>query len=178
MGRATECWNTRVLLVDDDERMHGLFRRILKQPSCRWPLHNADVPDAIPPFQTSSAFRGAEAWEMVQSAVAMGKPYALVFMDMEMAPGWDGIETIERVRQVDPDVEIVICTGHWSERREQRLRAIDRGHEIVILSKPFHNGEVHQLASRLVRTWNGLQPSLTTAEAGPGTTRAVSTACS
>jgi DNA-binding NarL/FixJ family response regulator len=38
---------------------------------------------------------------------------------MRMPPGWDGLETIEKLWAVDPDVQVVICSAHsdydWTE---------------------------------------------------------------
>ena len=41
----------------------------------------------------------AEALALVQQALAANDPYALAFMDIRMPPGWDGVETIERIWQ-------------------------------------------------------------------------------
>ena len=35
---------------------------------------------------------------------AAGNPYALAFVDVRMPPGWDGIETIDRLWQTDPNL--------------------------------------------------------------------------
>jgi YesN/AraC family two-component response regulator len=46
---------------------------------------------------------------------------------MRMPPGWDGLETIERLWQVDPDLQIVICSAYsdhsWSDLRAGSARA-------------------------------------------------------
>jgi len=154
MNCRPDSWNSRILLVDDDDRIHGLFRRILKAPSCRTPPQEGALASDVSAFEMHSAFQGVQALERVQAACAAGRPFAVVFMDMEMPPGWDGIQTIERVRQVDPGVEVAICTGHWTDQRECRLRAVERSQDITVVSKPFHNGEIHQLASKLVSKWN------------------------
>jgi diguanylate cyclase (GGDEF)-like protein/PAS domain S-box-containing protein len=73
---------------------------------------------------------------------------------MRMPPGWDGVETIERLWQVDPRLQAVICTAYsdhsWATVRE-RLEARDR---LLILKKPFDSIEALQLASTLVTKWN------------------------
>ena len=66
---------------------------------------------------------------MVHQATAAGNPYALAFVDVRMPPGWDGIETIDRLWQTDPNLHVVICTPYsdysW-ERMEERLGRSDR----------------------------------------------------
>jgi len=33
----------------------------------------------------------------VEAALAKASPYAMAFVDVRMPPGWDGIETTERI---------------------------------------------------------------------------------
>lgn len=114
----------------------------------------AALASAVPAFEMHSAFQGIQALKLVQEGCAAGRPFAVVFIDMEMPPGWDGIETIDQIRQVDPNIEVAICTGHWTDQREDRLRSVDRSRDITVVTKPFHNSEIHQLASKLVSKWN------------------------
>jgi diguanylate cyclase (GGDEF)-like protein len=70
-----------------------------------------------------------------------------------MPPGWDGLETIERLWAVDPDVQVVICSAHsdydWSDV-VARLGQTDR---LLVVKKPFEPIEVLQCASALARKW-------------------------
>ena len=52
-------------------------------------------------FELDSAYQGKDGFEMVQRAVAAGRPYAMAFMDIRMPPGWDGIETMS-LTGIDP----------------------------------------------------------------------------
>src|SRR5258705_11841218 len=74
-------------------------------------------------------------------------------VNMRMQRGWDGVETIERFWEKDPDVQIVICSAHsdydWKDVVE-RLGFSDRS---LILKKPFEPIEVLQCASALSRKW-------------------------
>ena len=36
----------------------------------------------------------------------------MAFVDMRMPPGWDGLETIERLWAVDPNLQMVICSAY------------------------------------------------------------------
>jgi signal transduction histidine kinase len=71
-----------------------------------------------------------------------------------MPPGWDGLETIQRIWQVYPDLETIICTAYsdhsWQEI-QHRLGTSDR---LLILKKPFDKVEVQQLALALTEKWN------------------------
>lgn len=65
----------------------------------------------------------------------------------------DGIETIERIHEVDPDIELVICSAYsdysWEDMR-QKLKCSDK---ILILKKPFELIEIQQLAHTLTKKW-------------------------
>ena len=91
---------------------------------------------------------------MVEQAVAAGKPYALAFVDMRMPPGWDGVETIEHIWKVDPEIQVVICTA-FSDHPWHRIAArLGKSDRLLILRKPFDAVEVEQLASSLTHKWN------------------------
>ncbi|HXN35826.1 MAG TPA: response regulator [Opitutaceae bacterium] len=154
--------NLRILIVDDNRSIHGDFHKILasehafdKARAVEEALFgdSAIAPPAVR-FQLDSAYQGKEGFEMVQRALAEGRPYAIVFMDVRMPPGWDGIETAARVLEVDPEIQIVICTAYsdysWSKMGE-KLGQSDR---FVILKKPFDNVEALQLATALTEKWN------------------------
>ncbi|MCG8686026.1 MAG: hypothetical protein MI892_14190, partial [Desulfobacterales bacterium] len=74
--------------------------------------------------------------------------------DMRMPPGWDGLETTERVWDLDPNLQIVICTAYsdysWNEIT---TRLQSHGENLLILKKPFDQAEVAQLALSLTRKW-------------------------
>jgi PAS domain S-box-containing protein len=70
-----------------------------------------------------------------------------------MPPGWDGVETVTRFQQIDPELQTVLCTAYsdysWNELR----RKIGASDSLLILKKPFDNIEVIQLAHALSRKW-------------------------
>jgi hypothetical protein len=89
----------------------------------------------------------------VRAAHVAGLPYAMAFIDMRMPPGWDGVETAERLWLEEPRLQIVFCTAYsdtsWTEV-STRLDARDR---LLILKKPFDPIEVSQLANALTTKW-------------------------
>lgn len=154
--------NRRILIIDDNPAIHEDFRKILCAS-----LHDAeslaqaaqalfgkvDATQEEPTFEVDSAFQGQEGLERVVAAVKEGTPFAMVFLDVRMPPGWDGIETAERIWAVDPDLQIVLCTAYsdysWTEMRE-RLGRSDR---LLILKKPFDSIEALQIAEALTEKW-------------------------
>jgi CheY-like chemotaxis protein len=163
----------RVLVVDDTPSIHEDFRKILCPRSRRVDVRAAadalfgkpgtSAPSvrantgAPPPasiereFVVDSALQGREGYDMVAARVRAGSPYALVFMDMRMPPGWDGVEALSRIFGLDPDVEAVICTA-YSEYSGPALARLSRP-GLRLLPKPFDCKDVLDLAWSLTDRW-------------------------
>jgi two-component system NtrC family sensor kinase len=155
--------NRRILLADDMPAIHADFRKILvpKVPGradlgAVEAMLFGDEPKAGTSeveFELDSAYQGQEALAMVQASLAAGLPYALAFVDMRMPPGWDGVETIGRLWQADPRLQVVICTAYSDASWEEVLARLDARDRLLILKKPFDPIEVRQLASALTAKW-------------------------
>jgi len=152
--------NRRILVVDDTPAIHQDFRKILS-PSAG----NDDSLDDTESllfgtpqvsrlqFQIDSAYQGEEALELVKRAQAEGQPYALVFADMRMPPGWDGLQTIERLWEVDPRLQIALCTAFSDYTWETMSERIEFDDQLLILKKPFDTLEIRQMASAMTWKW-------------------------
>ena len=150
--------NNRILVVDDNASIHDDFRKILAPPSTR--AGELDAAEAAlfghttrttvqQIFEIDSAYQGEEALEMVRNASAAGRPYALAFVDVRMPPGWDGVETITRLWEAAPDLQIVICTAYSDYSWHDIATRVIAPHSMVVLKKPFDNIDVLQLAHAL-----------------------------
>ena len=104
-------------------------------------------------FEMDSAYQGDEGVRMVGKQVEGGLPYAMAFVDVRMPPGWDGIETSARIWEVDPDVQIVICTAYSEYSWDEMVDKLGHTDRLVILKKPFDAVEVLQLASAFTEKW-------------------------
>jgi two-component system sensor histidine kinase/response regulator len=154
--------NRRILVVDDNRSIHSDFQKILadERPTDQARAMEAALFGEVTDrrqnvrFQLHSAYQGQEGFEMVQRAVAEGRPYAMAFMDVRMPPGWDGIETTTRIWEVDPEMQIVICTAYSDYSWDQMAEKLGQSDKLVILKKPFDNVEALQLAIALTEKWN------------------------
>jgi two-component system, NtrC family, sensor kinase len=95
---------------------------------------------------------------MVTRGARAHRPYALVFADMRMPPGWDGVETIERILQVTPRVELCICSAYSDYSWHDVIRRVGRP-GLRLLRKPFDTFELLSVASELTEKWNRLHGS-------------------
>jgi two-component system sensor histidine kinase/response regulator len=152
--------NRRILLIDDVPAIHEDFRKILTARPLPQELEAAEsalfgeapapAPDS---FELSSAYQGREGVEMAQAAADARAPYAMAFVDMRMPPGWDGVETIERLWRVDPRIQVVICTAYSDHPWEEVLARLDVQDRLLVIKKPFDMIEVSQLARMLTAKW-------------------------
>lgn len=154
--------NLRVLIVDDNPSIHEDFREILCPDTAADAVLNEmekTLFDGERPaltqtcFELSSAYQGQEALELVKQARARQQPYALAFVDVRMPPGWDGIETIARIWEADPDLQVVVCTAYADYSWEEMRAKVGQPDSLLVLKKPFDNIEVRQLAHALARKW-------------------------
>ncbi|NLT55353.1 MAG: EAL domain-containing protein [Actinomycetales bacterium] len=155
--------NRRILLVDDAPAIHEDFAKILggRSPATsrlddlEAELFGSDAPRdrTATGFQLDSAFQGREALAMVRASLTADRPYALAFVDMRMPPGWDGVETIERIWECDPRIQVVICTAYSDHSWHDVLHRLDVSDRLLVLKKPFEEIEVLQLANALTVKW-------------------------
>lgn len=155
----------RILIVDDNEAIHEDFRKVLAVNSNDTSLdetklmvfpdiEKTDDENAVTPcYLIDSAYQGQEALELVKKAVSDRLPYALAFVDIRMPPGWDGVETIKQIWEVDSMIQIVICTAHSDYTWQSLSRKLKISDGFLILKKPFDAIEVCQFASALTKKW-------------------------
>jgi len=109
----------RILLVDDEkEFVHTLSERLQTRN-----------------LESSIAYDGEQALEMLKVEVP-----DVIVLDLRM-PGIDGIETLRRVKDRHPEVEVIILTGHGSD--QERAMAEELG-AFAYLHKPVNINELAQ----------------------------------
>ena len=152
--------NRRILLIDDTPAIHEDFRKVLGNAAdasqldeVEAALFGAGMQTAAAGFELDSAYQGQEGLAKVHQSIDVSLPYAMAFVDMRMPPGWDGVETIERLWQKDPLLQIVICTAYSDYAWNEVLERLHVGDRLLILKKPFDAIEVFQLASALTAKW-------------------------
>ncbi|MDO8535077.1 MAG: response regulator, partial [Xanthobacteraceae bacterium] len=165
MNGSVNIGNRRILVIDDTPSIHQDFRKILgARLDSEATLASAeaalfgDAPTVLrQTFELDSAYQGQEALALVMSAVEQNRPYAMAFIDMRMPPGWDGVETIERLWQVDSLLQVALCTAHSDYSWEEMTERLELGDRLLILKKPFDAIEIRQMASALTVKWQMTQ---------------------
>ncbi len=159
--------NRRVLVIDDNRSIHEDFKRILAPVAgATQGLHaahsalfgpSAPEPEApsssSAPFELAFADQGETGFQMALAAVEAQRPFAVAFVDMRMPPGWDGVETLERMLASDDQIQAVICTAYSDYSWAEVVKRLGRSDRILLLKKPFDAAEVWQLALALTEKW-------------------------
>ncbi|HZX57819.1 MAG TPA: hybrid sensor histidine kinase/response regulator [Mucilaginibacter sp.] len=162
--------NTSVLIIDDEEMVRDNIEDILiprgtsQEQDC---IDNAmnvlfDTPQVlfaprvrnIPVFTVDKAANGMEGVRKVREAVALGCPYAVIFLDMRM-PGLDGLATAMEIRKYDCKAEIVFLTAFSDHSIED---IVDQaGQNVGYHCKPYAPEEIIQLATKAVTDYDKLR---------------------
>jgi CheY-like chemotaxis protein len=107
----------RILVVDDQPRVRQLLEVFLRERE----------------HEVRTAGNGLEALELMEAV----RPH-LVFMDIRM-PRLDGLQTLDRIKSLWPDVEVVMMTAYGGEGAF--TNAYQRGASHC-LTKPFDLSEI------------------------------------
>ena len=162
--------NNRILIVDDSQWIHEDFKKILPftdgtECDIDELLDNIfEDNDGIDSkaaagdagavyYELYHAYQGEQAYEMVEKAARDNRPFAVAFMDVRMPPGWDGIETIQRIWGKFPDLEMVICTAYSDYSWEEILQTLGVTDQLQFLRKPFDVISIKQMALALTKKW-------------------------
>ena len=160
-------YNLRILVIDDSPEIHEDFIKILTAESADDKILNSlsnEIFDQdrvenekLPQFEIDTATQGQEGVKKIAKSIQENHQYALAFVDVRMPPGWDGIETIERIWKLDPDIQIVICTAYSDYSWEDTVDRLGQKENLLILKKPFDTISVRQLSVALTKKWQLLR---------------------
>jgi len=155
----------KVLVVDDDPDILVAYRQVLNDsvPSndraaieqLRAKLFSSAKGTAASDSAATAKFEpivcncAVAAVAAVREACDAGTPISVAFLDMRMPPGPDGAWAAEKIREIDPHIEIVICTAYSDVDPVEIGRRVPPSDKLFYLQKPFHPHEVRQLARAL-----------------------------
>ena len=156
----------RVLVVDDDAHIIGDYVRCLGEdfePDAATStlgdlekvlLGEEPDEDAVSRFEVHSRNQGEAAIEAVKAGLERRERFSIVFIDVHMPPGIDGIGTAKQIRELDPDVNIVMVTGSLGIDPDVLGKQIPPADKVFLFKKPFHGAECRQLTAALCAKWH------------------------
>ena len=104
-----------ILVVDDDEDILDLIERHLSNRG----------------YEVLTAYDGEQAISLLDKLM-----FDLVITDLKM-PKFDGMEVLKKAKEKDPNIEVVILTGHGT--MDSVVEALRDGGAFDYLQKPLHN---------------------------------------
>ncbi|MGI8891047.1 MAG: ATP-binding response regulator [Chthoniobacterales bacterium] len=120
----------RILVMDDEAAIRELTSDLLGTMG----------------YEVTSVPDGSEAVRIYERALRKGEHFRAVILDATVRGGLGGVETIERLRNIDPQVNAIICSGYSDEAALSEF--LSYGFRAA-LPKPFTRRE---LAEALQRT--------------------------
>jgi len=147
--------NNTILIVDDDPEILTFYRKIFSASSDP----DFDIlgsPDAATgsELQCLTFSNPLEILQEYERALQAGKRCPLCILDMRM-PILNGVATAVRMRELDPQIIIVICTA-FSDVPVDEIRSRLQD-EVFFVRKPFVVEEFSLLVHSLVGQWNTQQ---------------------
>jgi diguanylate cyclase len=161
----------RVLVVDDEPEIREAYRQVLCSSEVnlemtgfhelRSRLFRKNPAEALrraaaraaTSFEPVFCEQAAQAVAAVKESLARNEPFAVVFLDVRMPPGPDGVWAATQIRELDPAIEIVICTAYSDADPGEIGGFVPPEDKLSYLQKPFHPHEVRQMSIALGSKW-------------------------
>ena len=154
--------NRRILVIDDNTQIHDDFRKILQSSKADPTLEALDAAvfgkkpasrTGVPEFDLDFATQGEEGYHKVCESLENGQRYSAAFVDVRMPPGWDGVEAVSKIMEVDSKIQIAFCTAYSDYAIEDIVDKFGLSDRVMILQKPFDPVELQMLAVSMTQKW-------------------------
>ena len=89
----------RVLIVDDDDNIRTMAGELTRQLG----------------YEPELASEGGEAIRLYCDARDAGRPFDIVVLDLTIPGGMGGLETLQRLREIDDSVPAIVSSGYSSD---------------------------------------------------------------
>jgi PAS domain S-box-containing protein len=123
--------NGRVLVMDDEEMIRGMFDKILSRMG----------------YEVESAREGSEAVSLYQRARESGRTFDAVILDLTVPGGLGGKETFEQLRDLDPGVKAIVSSGYSNDPILAKYE--DYGFKGMV-AKPFDFSELSRTLKAVI----------------------------
>lgn len=124
-AEALDANSVRILAMDDEIVIRELYQKILSRFGNK----------------VDCAKDGVEAIKLFKNAKDSGRSYDIVILDLAVEAGSGGVETLSQLRDVDPGVKAIVCSGYTD--CSVMTDCVPHGFEAA-LSKPFRPSELDQ----------------------------------
>ncbi len=121
----------RILVMDDEEMIRDVVVGALESMG----------------HEAAEAADGAEAVEAYRRAMAGGRRFDLVILDLTVPAGMGGKETVEALREIDPQVKAIACSGYAAD---PVLAHPERYGFAAAIAKPYRLAELARVIEQVL----------------------------
>ena len=166
MKTSSRDFTRRILIIDDQNSIHEVFRTVFLRPSRNDGALNdleselfGDPSNVFEKEEASDenvsnvvefAHQGEQGYLKLWAALKRGDRFDMAFVDMQMPPGWNGIETIRQLWTLAPFLPVVICTAYSEYSWIDICTRLGNAELLSLLPKPFVSHEVHNIVNSVV----------------------------
>jgi len=111
----------RILVMDDEELIRTLAARML----------------ALKGYDCALASEGRQAVEAYAQALAEGRPFKAVLLDLNVRQGMGGLEALQALKALDPGVKAILFSGEGPMEGPEALRGF-----AASINKPFERADL------------------------------------
>ncbi|MBU2511342.1 PAS domain S-box protein [bacterium] len=104
-------------------------------------------------FEVVTCRQATDAVNYIERSYKDKNPFSIVFLDVRMPPGENGIWAAQRIRELDAEIEIVLVTGYSDVQPESFFNQVLPVHKLLFVRKPFFPQEILQFAHSLGEKW-------------------------
>lgn len=122
----------RILVMDDEESILRVAAETLKNLG----------------YEIGLAKNGNEAVEMYKKAKDSGQSFDLVIMDLTVPGEIGGIETLRRLKEIDPPVKVIVSSGYSNDPAMADFKGSGFSERLI---KPYRAFEVSEVVNRVLK---------------------------
>jgi len=89
----------RILLMDDEETIHGMVGRTLK----------------VLGYEVKSVYDGDDALQIYKAALEFDEPFDVVIMDLTIPGGMGGKEAVGKLLEIDSKAQVIVSSGYAND---------------------------------------------------------------
>ena len=122
----------RVLLMDDKEIVREAVSEVLQ----------------VLGYDVECAVEGGQALAVYRRAISAGTPFDVVVLDLSVASGMGGRETIEKLLEIDPAAKVVVSSGYPND---PVMVDFQRYGASAVIIKPYNSSELDEVLSQVLQ---------------------------
>ena len=121
-----------ILIMDDEESIRNVLSQMLLRLG----------------YEVKSSEDGVEAIKFYREAMQSDKPFDVVLLDLNIRGGMGGMDAIQKLIEIDPDVKGIAISGYYSESTV--MSDYKRYGFYAVLTKPFSTFELSIILDKVV----------------------------